>query len=226
MLNNVIGEETTRFLDRYKDRIQNYIMTGHEKGWKHCDILSANTFSHDEEPNVLLDLSKIMTLNVKTTFASSSCLLVSYNIESKDTLSFLIEFGLRTIQYIRLALVITMSYGTSLNMITNTTKLPFLIAAELGAGKEQFLCPIVGKDNPLLEHDMCKPSFLSVREKQLRIGIVGIPPHFILDLKSFNFDGTTIRMMKILEEKLYFTPKIVIQNSFTGASTQVYHVHK
>ena len=70
-----------------------------------------------------------------------------------------------------------------------------------------------------------KPSYLSMWGKQLRVGIVGIPPHFIFDQKKFTFDGTTLRLMKILVEKLNFIPKIVIQNSFTGASTQVYHDH-
>ena len=35
-----VGQEQSMFLHKYREAIQNYIMTGHEKGWRECDILS------------------------------------------------------------------------------------------------------------------------------------------------------------------------------------------
>ena len=222
LLSNVtFGAETRMFLDRYRDEIQEYIMTGHEKGWKNCDILSANTSPHDREPHVSMDLEYIKALDMKTTFASSSCLLVSYDVEGKESLSTLLDFGWLSIQFVRLALVMKMISGTNLNMIRNTTKLPFLIAAELEEGKRQFLCPVLGKIAPVLEQEMCDLSHVSYQGKQLRISHIGLPPQFIFDPNSGTIDGTTFRMMRILEQKLNFTAQIVIPNSWDGAIAMV-----
>ena len=196
-------------------------MTGHERGWKNCDILSANTLPHDRGPHVSMDLEHIKTLDIKTAFASSSCLLVSYDVEGKESLSTLLDFGLSSIQFVRLALVMKMNSGTNLNMIRNTTKLPFLIAAELEQGMEQFLCPVVGKIAPVLEQEMCDLSHVSYHGKQLRISHIGLPPQFIFDPNSGTIDGTTFRMMRILEQKLNFTAQIVIPDSWDGAIAMV-----
>ena len=60
LLSNVtFGAENRVFLDRHRAEIQEYIMTGHERGWKNCDILSANTLPHDREPHVSMDLEHI-----------------------------------------------------------------------------------------------------------------------------------------------------------------------
>ena len=222
LLSNVtFGAETRMFLDRYKDKIQEYIMTGHEKGWKNCDILSASTSPHDREPHFPMDLEYIKALDVKTAFTSSSCLLVSYDVEGNESLSTLLDFGWSSIQFVRLALVMKMNSGTNLNMIRNTTKLPFLIAAELEQGKEQFLCPVLGKIAPVLEQEMCDLSHVSYQGKQLRISHIGLPPQFIFDPSSGTVDGTTIRMMRILEDKLDFTAEIIVPNSIDGAIAMV-----
>ena len=97
-------------------------------------------------------------------------------------------------------------------MITNTTKLPFPIAAELEEGREQFLCPTVGNMNPSLEQEMCKPSHVTQRGKTLHISLLGIPPHFMLTSDG-NIDGVNLRMLKILEQKLNFTSEITIPQS-------------
>ena len=41
----------------------------------------------------------------------------------------------------RLALVLKLGPGMVLDMATNTEKLPFLIAADMENGREQYLCP-------------------------------------------------------------------------------------
>ena len=219
--NVTFGAEKRMFLDRYRDEIQEFIMTGHEKGWKNCDILSSNTLPHDREPHFSMDLEYIKTMDIKTTFASSSCLLVSYDVEGNESLSTLFDFGWSSIQFLRLALVMKMNDGTNLNMIGNTTKLPFLIAAELEQGKKQFLCPVVGKIAPVLEQEMCDLSHVSYQGKQLRISHIGLPPQFIFDPNSGIIDGTTFRMMRILEEKLNFNAQIIVADSFDGAIAMV-----
>ena len=217
-----LGEGQEMFLDKYKDEIQEYIMTGHEKGWNNCDVMSAsaNTFSHEGHTKISMDLDKIETLDIKSAFASSSCLLVSYDVSSMASLSTLLDFGWAAIQQIRLALVVKMNSGINLDMLSNTTKLPFLIAADLEEGKEQFICPTVGKWNPLRQEKMCKLSYVSYKEKRLRIALVGIPPHFIFKNDGI-IEGTNIRMMRILEQKLNFTAEIIVPESFFDAETQV-----
>ena len=206
-----MGQEHNRFLDKYKGAIQNYIMTGHEQGWKQCDILSANKFSHEGIPQISMDLDKILKLNVKSAFTSSQCLLVTSHVGTKDHLMALLDFGRATIQHFRLALVMEMDSGIILDMIANTTKLPFLIAADLGQGREQFLCPIVGEMKPSLEHKLCKPSFTSYKKKKLRVALNGILPHFILKSDG-SIDGANLRMMKVLEDKLNFAADVSVPN--------------
>ena len=216
-----LGQDEQLFFHKYKNEIQEYIMTGHEQGWKDCDILSANTLSHEMVPKISMELDKIKTLNIKITFASSSCLLVYCHVESEETLMTLIDFGWSTFQYVRLALVVKMSSGITLNKITNITKLPFPIAAELEHGKEQFLCPAIGKLKPFLEQEMCNPSYVSYRDKQLRIAFLGLPPQFIFDINSGNIDGVYIKMIRILEQKLNFSTEITVPGSFDDAIAKV-----
>ena len=206
------GQDRIVFLDKHKESIQNYIMTGHEKGWKDCDILSANTLLNEGTPQFSMDLDKIKTLNPKSAFALSHCLLVTYDVGSKASLSALLDFGWATINDIRLALVIKLDYGITLEMATNTTNLPFLVASVSDQAKEQFLCPVIGEVEPRLQQDMCKPSYVSYLNKILRITQLGIPPDFLMTRSGL--DGTNIRMMKILEDKLKFRSKIIVGKSF------------
>ena len=105
-------------------------------------------------------------------------------------------------------------------MITNTTKLPFLIAAKLEQDKEQFLCPVVGEIKPLLEDKMCNPSYASYKNKRLNVALLGIPPYFMLT-KTGQIDGTDIRLMRILEQKLNFKADIIIPQSYVDAEFMV-----
>ena len=131
LLDKALGGKLRLFLDKYKDEIQQYTMAGHEKGWTYCDILSADPFANEDQPQISMDLEKIQTLNARANFAFSNCLLVSYHLNSLFSLEKLIDFGRAAIQHIRLALVVKMNSRITLNMMANTTGLPFLIAAEL-----------------------------------------------------------------------------------------------
>ena len=212
-----LGEEQKMFLAKYKSEIQEYAMTGYEKGWKQCDILSANTFLDEGEPQISMDLDKIKTMNIKSAFSSSHCLLVIYPIASNHELEGILDFGRNASLHVRLALVVKMASGISLDMAVNTTKLPFLVAAELDNQKEQFLCPVVGKNIPSLQGYMCEPSHADYLFKELRIGVLGVPPYIFPlnnDYTSSSFDGVDMRMIMILAKRLKFIPKFTVSPTF------------
>ena len=68
--------------------------------------------------------------------------------------------------------------GLTLDMAANTTTLPFMIAAAVKHGREQFMCPVIGKAVPHLQDNMCDKSYVSYKEKYLRVAIFGVPPYF------------------------------------------------
>ena len=137
-----------------------------------------------------------------------------------DSLMALLDFGRATIQHLRLALVMEMGPGVILDMIDNTTQLPFLIAADLGQGMEQFICPVVGEMKPLFEHKLCKPPYMSYKHKKLRVALLGILPHFVR-ISDGIIDGANTMMIKVLEDRLSFTADIVFPNSYEAAEYQV-----
>ena len=56
------GKEEASFLHKYRRAIQEYIMTGHESGWQHCDVLSASTAPHGGDPQISMGLDSIQSL--------------------------------------------------------------------------------------------------------------------------------------------------------------------
>ena len=59
---------------------------------------------------------------------------------------------------------------------------------------------------------MCDKSYTTYRYKKLKVGIVGVPPHFF-PTKS-GIDGTDIRLLRLLAEKLKFMPDVVVPRTF------------
>ena len=71
--------------------------------------------------------------------------------------------------------MLTMGGSINLDSSVNTTKLPFMVAAELQEeGKEQFLCPVVGENEPLFLNVICPHSYTSHEKKTIRAGLFGI----------------------------------------------------
>ena len=163
-------------LTHHKEAIQSYIMTGYESNWQHCERLSDLSDYSSNEPQIIMNLNEIQTLNLKSAFAYTTCLLVHYNVGSKASLSALMEFGWKAINHVRLAIVMKLRSGITLEMAKNTSNLPYLVAAQLDDGKEQFLCPIVGQENPGFGQVMCRKSYLNYQSKKLRIGGSGLLP--------------------------------------------------
>lgn len=174
------GLKLNMFMMKYMVAIQDYIMSGYGNGWKHCDIISANNMGsqlYGDIPHVRSDIKNLKTIDIDATLSSSHCLLAMYEVDSLQTLALLIEFGWRAIQHKRFALFIKMSQGLSLQNAIDTKKLPFLVAAQLKNGKEQFICPAIGEVNS--QEFMCDKSYVSLNGKMLHIGIVGIGPYFV-----------------------------------------------
>ena len=127
------------FLDRHISDIENYIMTGYGNGWNQCDEITLDPKFLDNRPLYLIDQNLINVIQLPNTLASSSCLIVTSQVRSNQSLSALIQFGWNVVRYKRLALVLGMSSDISLDFAKNTTGLPFLIAALLQGGKEELL---------------------------------------------------------------------------------------
>ena len=209
-----------QIISKYKEELQNYMMAGYENKWWHCDLLSESSHYSEDEPQIIMDLDNIGKMNVKSTLAYSTCMLVHYTVSDNESLSALLKLGQKLISHVRMALVITMRSGITLEMATNTSNLPYLVAAESHDGKEQFLCPVVGEVKPRLRQEMCRKSYIDYKGKTLRIGLMGILPDFVMT-STGGIDGTNIGLIKMLAKGLRFTPDIILAASFNAASNQV-----
>ena len=164
------------FLARHRDTIENFIMTGYGKGWKNCDIITDAPQGPGflkSNPLYVMEVNHPKKFDISTSLSKSHCILTSFYVRSNKSLSDLIEFGWTAIQHKRLALVLKMGHGLSLDMAANVTKLPFVIATELWNGRPQFLCPVVGEPEPSLQDSICEKS---LKDKILRVGYFGLPP--------------------------------------------------
>ena len=147
------GQKDT-FLAKYGRDIEHFIMNGHSPGWKQCDVIidksekNLQTSFFGERPMFLLDIKRLHAIDIQTTFSLSKCLLVSMEVNSNENMADLIQFGWSVIQRKRLALVLKLGQGLTLDVAKNITKLPFLVAARTQNQREQFLCPIIGDSNP------------------------------------------------------------------------------
>ena len=135
-------------------------------------------------PHILMDINKLRELDLYNVFSSSYCVLVSYNIKSIQDLSTIIDFGRTLIHQKRLSLLLKLGTDLTLEMAVNTSNLPYLVAAELDDGREQFLCPIIGNSMPRLQETMCNYSYTMLKNKDLRVVMFGIPPYTYSITKS------------------------------------------
>ena len=142
-------------------------------------MLHANSYQDGLEGRAqfVMGLNKFDGFDLSSNLASSHCLLVSVEVNKNEGLAAVLKFGWTVVQHKRVALVMKMVSGVTLNEAMNITKLPFLVAAELNGGKEQFLCPVVGEREPHLQNSMCDDNYTSYKDKVIRFGIIGVPPY-------------------------------------------------
>ena len=164
------------FMAKHRTALQEYIMAGYGDGWKNCDILSGKQEDagfYENIPHFAITHENLLTIDVGSTLSSSYCVLASYEVNTLQNLAFIMQFAWKAIQYKRIALILKMTSGMTLDHNINMTKLPFPVAAEVENGKEIFICPFIGEVEPILQEHMCGKSFVSLEKKTLRIGMVG-----------------------------------------------------
>ena len=215
-----LGQKIDDFLGQYRGNVQDYIMVGHGKGWKQCDVLSSDSVV-DDAPQMIMNFVEFQKLDIRSALSSCHCLLAFYHIESQESLSEIMKFGWEVIKHKRIALILNMAKGITLDMATDTDKLPFLVIARMESGEKQFLCPFIGRDKPLMQSDMCDISYVSYKYKKLRIGLLGVHPHLTFD---GGIDGTDVRLIKLLSEKLKFKPDVVFPRTFAQGENMVRNV--
>ena len=66
---------------------------------------------------------------------------------------------------------------------------------------------------------MCDKSYTTYMYKKLKVGILGPPPHFF-PTKS-GIDGTDIRLLRLLAEKLKFMPDVVVPRTYDQGANMV-----
>ena len=170
------GAHGVTFMAKHKGAIESFIMTGYGKGWKNCDIISDGSqgaIFQEGDTHFVMEVDKFKNFDISTILSSSQCVLMSYYVKSNESFSALIEFGWNVIQHKRLALALKLGSGLTLDMATNVTKLPFMVAAELWNGLPQFLCPVAGESEPRLRDSICDGS---LKDKILRVGFFGLAP--------------------------------------------------
>ena len=171
----VQGLRLEMFMAKHRTALEEHIMTGYGDGWKHCDILSGKQEDagfYENIPRFAITHENLLTIDVGSTLSSSHCILASYEINTVQNLAFIMEFAWKAIQYKRIALILKMTSGMTLDHNINMTKLPFPVAAEV-ENEEIFVCPFIGEAEPILQEHMCGKSFVLLEKKTLRIGMVG-----------------------------------------------------
>ena len=214
---HVRGLNLGTFFPKYRYAIERYIMTGYGYAWKSCDILTVGskypTLSHD---NAILDMDvkNLGKFDISTTLSSAYCLLLVSHVDDIKTLAAILEFGWTAIQHKRLGMVLTLGNNMTLDGLKNTTKLPFVIASQQGNDTEQFLCPVVGRLEPVLQSVMCELSLTEYKSKEIRVSLWP----YMAPYQSFGNDGKVvgvdIKLVKLLEDKMKFKANITISSPF------------
>ena len=222
-----LSQNLGTFVAEHRGKIQTYIMAGFGEGWSHCDVMSSDIPQtepgfHSLSPQFAIDFAMLNKLDINSMLSSSHCLLAAYHIKTKEGLHDILQFGQKVFRHKRIALLLRLENGVTLKMATDIAKVPFLVAAELESGGEQFLCPIVGRPEPILQDSMCKEKFASYRYKKLRVGLFGIIPHIFV--KGNVIDGTDLRLIKLLAEKLKFVADVKIPRTFAHGANMVVEI--
>ena len=155
------GAHGVMFMAKHRGALESYVMMGYGKGWNNCDIISDGSQGPDfldGGTHFVMEVDQFKNLDISTTLSLSQCVLMSYYVKSNESFSALIEFGWNVIQHKRLALALKMGSGLTLDMATNVTKLPFMVAAGLWNGLPQFLCPVAGESEPRIQDSICDGS--------------------------------------------------------------------
>ena len=92
------NQQLSDFLVRHKSAIESSIMVGHGEGWKQCDIISSISVQHrfldgSAHPHITVNLKRVLDMDLSIVLSSSNCILISYHVESYQSLASLIKLG-------------------------------------------------------------------------------------------------------------------------------------
>lgn len=210
------GQTFTSFLTSHYADIENYIMTGYGDGWRQCEYLIIGPDyhqNHGNAPFLVMNVEKVQSMDISSTFSSAHCILLVAHINDTKTLSKIIQFGWTTIQHKRIGIVLRMESNVPLDMTQNTTKLPFIVASEWKNGTRQFICPSIGRNEPILQSEMCEKSHTSIAGKTVNVGVYGHWPYVHMGYMI----GVDVMLLNLLKEKMKFNTKINLSSSFDAA---------
>ena len=210
------SNEFSNFVSAYKMAIENYIMVGYGGGWEKCDNILISPIgpnSSSDVPQVVQEIIQLKTIDVSSTLAYSRCIIVIAPAHDNMTLSALIEFGWSAVQHKRVGMMLKLGSNITLDKAKNITKVPFLIAAKLESGKEQFLCPTIKSYHPILQQSVCQQHHTNYKGKTIRVGLyIGLKPYGYMSYNSACNcsvpEGVDYRFLKYLKAKLNFKIKI------------------
>ena len=205
MLNNfVCGQDFGTFVAQHAKNIENYIMVGYGEGWKSCDLISTSkSYQLLNSPNFVMDLDKIESIDIGSLLSSSTCVLIISLASDKETISRLVEFGQSAAQHKRIGMILKLDSSTYLRSI-NSTKIPYLLGAQMVGGRSQFLCPTTGSHRPIVESGMCPQTYTGYKGRYIRVGFHdGFRPYGFVN-EGGNPDGIEARFMELVQEQMGF----------------------
>ena len=199
-----IEEEFGSFIEKHRLEIQEQIMMGSEGTVKNCDILNLSprhSYYFDKVPHWAIELQFVASLDLNKLMSTSSCVLLHYQVNDFKSLTALIKLGLLAIEHSRLGMVLNLGPGMT-NQVLRGRPISFMIAAKNEHGNEEFLCPVIGQSEPVIQTNMCDRSFIRYEGKTLNVGCKGNWPYFFES--SNQMSGVFVSMMNFLKDKLGF----------------------
>ena len=215
------GQDLGQFVAKHKQAIEAHVMAGYGGGWKECDLLAISPLENDLQPETLqfvMDMASLKAFDIRTGFSNSQCLLIMAHVGNQRILAEVIKFGWTAVHLKRLGMALRLGSNLTLDTAANITNLPFLIAAQLEGGKEQFLCPQMGESMPKLQSFISHLPHPSYWGKSIRVGLAGFGAAVPFSFKGANgrLDGVSIRLISQLARKMKFKINSTWQD-FEGA---------
>ena len=203
---HTFGQDFRTFLEVHAKPIENYIMEGYGDGWTNCDLMSItpipNQYFSMLRRHFVMDMERIKTLDMSSLLSFSSCLLIAAKADDHETISKITQFGRSTVQHKRVAMLLTLGTNITLDAV-NSTKLPYLVGAQLSSGKTQFLCPTPGSYEPIRSSAMCKQDYISYKGREIKVGFhnFSYPYGYVRKDKPYGIDG---QFMELIQNKKNF----------------------
>ena len=144
-----------------------------------------------------MDMERIETLDMSSLLSFSSCILIAAKADDHETISKLTQFGRSAVQHKRVAMLLTLGTNITLDAV-NSTKMPYLIGAQLYNGNTQFLCPTPGFYEPIRSSVMCKQDYTSYKGREIKVGFhdFAIPYGYVRRGKPYGIDSHFIELIQ------------------------------